>query len=59
MILIYNYFWKKSSKKSVSPPLLQLLKNYYAVIEAIEKEKSNNTLKGDLIKNILKDKFEN
>ena len=29
----------------------QLLKNYYAIIEALEKEKSNNTLKGDLIKN--------
>ena len=29
----------------------QLLKNYYAVIDSIEKEKSNNTLKGDLIKN--------
>ena len=29
----------------------QLLKNYYAVIDALEKEKSNNTLKGDLIKN--------
>ena len=29
----------------------QLLKNYNAVIDALEKEKSNNTLKGDLIKN--------
>ena len=29
----------------------QLLKNYYAVIDSIEKEKSNNTFKGDLIKN--------
>ena len=28
----------------------QLLKNYYAVIDILEKEKSNNTLKGDLIK---------
>ena len=27
----------------------QLLKNYNAIIEALEKEKSNNTLKGDLI----------
>ncbi len=29
----------------------QLLKNYNAILEALEKEKSNNTLKGDLIKN--------
>ena len=29
----------------------QLLKNYHAIIDALEKEKSNNTLKGDLIKN--------
>ena len=29
----------------------QLLKNFHAVLEALEKEKSNNTLKGDLIKN--------
>ena len=29
----------------------QLLKNYYAVIDVLEKEKSNNILKGDLIKN--------
>jgi len=28
----------------------QLLKNYYAVMDTFEKEKSNNTLKGDLIK---------
>ena len=28
----------------------QLLKNYNAVIDTLEKEKSNNTLKGDLIK---------
>jgi len=28
----------------------QLIKNYNAVLEALEKEKSNNTLKGDLIK---------
>jgi len=31
----------------------KLLKNYYAVIDALEKEKGNNTLKGDLIKNIF------
>ena len=31
----------------------QLLKNYNAIIDALEKEKSNNTLKGDLIKNIF------
>ena len=31
----------------------QLLKNYYAIIDALEKEKSNNILKGDLIKNVF------
>jgi len=31
----------------------QLLKNYYAVIDALEKEKSNNILKGNLIKNVF------
>ena len=29
----------------------QLLKNYNAILDALEKEKSNHTLKGDLIKN--------
>ena len=29
----------------------QLLKNFQAIIDALEKEKFNNTLKGDLIKN--------
>ena len=29
----------------------QLLKNYNAILDTLEKEKSNNTLKGDLIKN--------
>ena len=29
----------------------QLLKNYNAIVDVLEKEKSNNTLKGDLIKN--------
>jgi len=29
----------------------QLIKNYNAVLDTLEKEKSNNTLKGDLIKN--------
>jgi large subunit ribosomal protein L1 len=29
----------------------QLLKNYHAIIDSLEKEKGNNTLKGDLIKN--------
>ena len=29
----------------------QLLKNYYAILETLEKEKGNLTLKGDLIKN--------
>ena len=28
----------------------KLLKNFYAVLDALEKEKSNNTIKGDLIK---------
>jgi len=36
-------------KKSFSDD--QLLKNYNAVIDALEKEKTNNTLKGDLIRN--------
>tara|TARA_B100001123_G_C15194189_1_gene980668 strand:+ start:343 stop:1032 length:690 start_codon:yes stop_codon:yes gene_type:complete len=30
----------------------QLLKNYNAILEALEKEKANNTLKGDLIKQV-------
>ena len=29
----------------------QLLKNFHAILDALEKEKSNNTLKGDLIRN--------
>jgi len=29
----------------------QLLKNYHAILDTFEKEKANNTLKGDLIKN--------
>ena len=36
-------------KKSFSDD--KLLKNYHAILEALDKEKSNNTLKGDLIKN--------
>ena len=36
-------------KKSFSDE--NLIKNYNAIIETLEKEKSNNTLKGDLIKN--------
>ena len=36
-------------KKSFSDD--QLIKNYHAIIDALEKEKANNTLKGDLIKN--------
>ena len=28
----------------------QLLKNYHAILDALDKEKTNNTLKGDLIK---------
>ena len=28
----------------------QLIKNFNAILESLEKEKSNNTLKGDLIK---------
>ncbi len=38
-------------KKSFSDD--QLLKNYNAIIDALEKEKSNNTLKGDLIKSVF------
>jgi len=38
-------------KKSFSDD--KLIKNYNAIIEAIEKEKSNNTLKGDLVKSIF------
>ena len=37
-------------KKSFSDE--QLIKNYNAIIETFEREKSNNTLKGELIKNI-------
>jgi large subunit ribosomal protein L1 len=37
-------------KKSFSDD--QLMKNYNAILETLEKEKSNNTLKGDLIKNV-------
>jgi len=36
-------------KKSFSDD--KLLKNYQAILDTLEKEKSNNTLKGDLIKN--------
>ena len=38
-------------KKSFSDD--QLLKNYNAILDALEKEKSNNTLKGDLIRSCL------
>ena len=38
-------------KKSFSDE--QLLKNYNAILETLEKEKLNNTLKGDLIKNVF------
>ena len=38
-------------KKSFSDD--QLLKNYNAILDVLEKEKSNNTLKGDLIKNVF------
>ncbi len=31
----------------------KLIKNYNAILDAFEKEKSNNTVKGDLIKNIF------
>ena len=31
----------------------KLIKNYGAILEALEKEKSNNTLKGDLIKSVF------
>ena len=38
-------------KKSFSDD--KLLKNYNAILETLEKEKSSNTLKGDLMKNIF------
>ena len=38
-------------KKSFSDD--QLMKNYNAILETLEKEKSNNTVKGDLIKNVF------
>ena len=31
----------------------QLIKNYNAIIETLEKEKSNNTVKGDLIRSVF------
>ena len=31
----------------------QLMKNYNAILDALEKEKSNNTLKGDLIRSVF------
>ena len=38
-------------KKSFSDD--QLVKNYNAILDALEKEKSNNTLKGDLIRSVF------
>tara|TARA_B100000989_G_scaffold244087_1_gene191155 strand:- start:470 stop:1159 length:690 start_codon:yes stop_codon:yes gene_type:complete len=38
-------------KKSFSDD--KLIKNYNAILETLEKEKSNNTLKGDLIKSVF------
>jgi len=38
-------------KKSFSDE--KLLKNYNAILEALEKEKSNNTIKGDLVKSVF------
>ena len=38
-------------KKSFSDD--QLIKNYNAILDALEKEKSNNTLKGDLIRSVF------
>ena len=38
-------------KKSFSDD--QLIKNYNAIIDALEKEKTNNTLKGDLIRGVF------
>ena len=32
---------------------MKLLKNYNAFLDVFKKEKSNNTLKGDLIKNVF------
>ena len=31
----------------------KLVKNFYAIVETLEKEKSNNTIKGDLIKTVF------
>ena len=31
----------------------KLLKNYYAIIETLDKEKSNNTVKGELVKSVF------
>jgi large subunit ribosomal protein L1 len=31
----------------------QLLKNFHAILDSLDKEKSNNTLKGDLVKNVF------
>ena len=41
--------WVSIGKKSFSDD--KLLKNFKAILDTLEKEKSNNTLKGDLIKN--------
>ena len=38
-------------KKSFSDD--QLMKNYNAILDALEKEKSNNTLKGDLVRSVF------
>ena len=39
-----NLIYKKSFKDEL------IIKNYNAILESLEKEKSNNTIKGDLIK---------
>ena len=33
--------------------MINYLKNYNAILDVLEKEKSNNTLKGDLIKQLF------
>ena len=38
-------------KKSFSDD--KLIKNYNAILDTLEKEKSNNTLKGDLVKSVF------
>ena len=52
-ILSYNKINKLYYEGNILTPYLddeKLTKNFNAIIDALEKEKSNNTLKGDLVK---------